>query len=697
MGGMGLRKASARDRACALRGRPLLCAALLLPALLALSPAPLAAAEGLTPLREIGAGSLEALKDLSSGSLEAAKGAASESRDAVGSIAAQPLETVKEITAGSLEAVRGIASGSLETVRDIAGGTLRSVRDALSLTPEEPLAVVVEGISGEALRNVREAVALPEGLLQDGKVDRQWLDRFHGQLAQRVRAAMEPYGHYRSRIVSVLEEKDEERFVLRLVVEPGEPVRLKAVEVSLQGEGAQEPALGRLAAAFPLAPGQVLVQPRYEEAKGELLAQAQELGYLDADFLLHEIRISRDLAEARIGLILETGRKYAFGRARIEGAPGYPEPFLRRYLSFAPGEPFSQARLGETQLNLMNSERFREVNVVPEREGNGGTEVPVLVQLAPGPSRSLRQGIGYGTDTGGRFSLRYRDLNVLDRGHEFQSNLYLSERLQGLSAGYILPDAVDIRSSTALQANLQRLEVSAYTSRILALEVDRNRSLGRNQLATAYFKLQWEGYTVGSQESSARLVVPGLRYSGNFYDNATRPTRGFRCAFDLRGTHQVLGADLGLLQVLAEGSHILPLPWRLSLSTRLRGGLSLLGDPLSDLPPSLRFFAGGDQSVRGYAYQSLGPRDALGQVAGGKHLVSGSVELEKALFEDWGVSLFYDAGNAFDSFRDVRLAQGAGVGLHYYTQVGALNLSLARQIGEEAPGFRIHFTVGFEL
>jgi translocation and assembly module TamA len=154
---------------------------------------------------------------------------------------------------------------------------------------------------------------------------------------------------------------------------------------------------------------------------------------------------------------------------------------------------------------------------------------------------------------------------------------------------------------------------------------------------------------------------------------------------------------LGLLQIISQGSHILPLPWRLSLHSRVKAGVTLLSDPLSDLPPSLRFFAGGDQSVRGYTYQSLGPVDANGQVEGGKHLFEGSVELERALSQDWGVSLFYDAGNAFNSFDKIHLAQSTGVGLHYYTPVGALNLSLARQVGVEDPGLRITFTVGFEL
>jgi len=149
-----------------------------------------------------------------------------------------------------------------------------------------------------------------------------------------------------------------------------------------------------------------------------------------------------------------------------------------------------------------------------------------------------------------------------------------------------------------------------------------------------------------------------------------------------------------LLQIISEGGFILPLPWRFFLQTRGKAGISLLRDPLSDLPPSLRFFAGGDQSVRGYAYQSLGPVDASGQVIGGKNLLFGSLEAERRIGEDWGASVFYDTGNAFDSFSNLRMAQGAGVGVHYYTRVGALNFSLARQLKIDDPGIRIHFTVG---
>ena len=568
---------------------------------------------------------------------------------------------------------------------------------AFPLLAAEPVTIVVEGLEGEVLKNVREALVLPSGLVREGTVDRLWLERFGKQANETVRTAMEPFGYYDARIIITTEEGGPGVYRLRVKVEPGEPVRVAEVALVLNGPGAQEGLLQELAAAFPLKKGGVLLQQKYEEAKGALIVRAQEMGYLDADFTVHEIRIARETSNARIRLDLETGSRYFFNGARIEGAAGYPDQFVRRYLAFKPGEAFSYARLGETQLNFTNSERFREVNVTPEKSESRDFQVPVLVQLKPAPSKSLRQGIGYGTDTGGRFNVRYRDLNVLERGHEFYSNLYISERLQGIAAGYILPDAVDIRSSTVLQLNLQQEDVTTYTSRLIALELDRNQSFGKRELGTAYIRLQREEYTIGAQDSSARLVLPGLRLSGDHYDNPIRPARGFRYSLDLRGTNQWLGSDTELLQLISVGSFLLPLPWRLSLQTRAKVGITLLSDPLSDLPPSLRFFAGGDQSVRGYSYQSLGPTDAAGQVEGGKHLFTGSVELERALFNDWGVSVFYDAGNAFNSFTGVRLFEGAGVGVHYYTPVGALNLSVARQIGVEDPGFHIHFTVGLEF
>jgi translocation and assembly module TamA len=564
-------------------------------------------------------------------------------------------------------------------------------------TAADPVEIVVDGIEGAALTNVQEALALPAGLVSNGKVDRLWLERFAAKADEKVLTALEPFGYYKASVKVKLDTVGEGDYRLRVDVDPGKPVHVTAVNVGLDGPGAHERSLGKLVAGFPLQKGDVLLQPRYEEAKGEFKSQAQKLGYLDAEFSRHEIRIDRDKTGAVIDLLLETGEQYHFDGTTIEGAPDYPDRSLRRNLTYKSGDLFSYDRLGETQLNFTNSERFKEVVITPEKKEAQGNQVPVLVQLTQAPRRSIRPGAGYGTDTGGRFSLRYRDLNLFHLGHEFNANLYVAERLQGLTLNYIMPSTRDIKSSTTLQLNLQHEDVTTYISRLVSLELDRNYSFGEGKLGTAYLKLQQEEFTVGTQDSSSRLVLPGLRYTEDKYDNLIRPGRGYRFSLEVRGTHQLLGSDTGLLQIIGEGGYIVPLPWRLSLQMKGMAGATLMKDSLTDLPPTLRFFAGGDHSVRGYSYQSLGPRGANGQVVGGNHLLFGSIEVERALFKNWGISLFYDAGNAFNSFTNLHLAQGAGAGLHYYTPVGALNLYVARQLGVSNPSIHIHFTVGFEL
>lgn len=568
---------------------------------------------------------------------------------------------------------------------------------AAPLFAADPVDIEVTGVEGDALKNVEEALALPYGLVQKEKVDRLWLDRFIQQVPEKAGRALEPYGYYHAQVSTKLNQPQKGAYRLLVNIVPGEPVRLTQVDVELKGSGAAEATLRQLVESFPLAKGEVLLQPEYERAKDRLKFRAVELGYLDADFTRHEIRINQGALAARIGLTLQTGERYFFGAVRIEGADDYPQNYLKRFVAFQKGDVYSFAKLAETQLNFSNSERFKEVVITPEKQQAVGAEVPVLVKLTAAPRRILRPGIGYGTDTGARASLQYRDMNLFDKGQDIDLKLYIAERLQGFAALYTRPTPDGIKSSITAQLNLQQEDATIYRSRLAAVELARNRIFNPGELGTTYIKLQQENYTIGSETSDSRLVLPGVRFMKERFDNMLRPTRGYRYSLDLRGAHQYLGSDSALVQFIGIGNVMMPLPARLTLSLRGKTGTSILDDPLADLPPSIRFFAGGDQSVRGYSYQSLGPRNAAGQVIGGKNLLFGSVELERALYDSWGVSLFYDTGNAFNDYSNIQLKQGAGVGVHYYTPVGGLNLSLARPVGTSRGGYRLHFTVGFQL
>jgi translocation and assembly module TamA len=379
------------------------------------------------------------------------------------------------------------------------------------------------------------------------------------------------------------------------------------------------------------------------------------------------------------------------------GAPQFPDRFLGRHVTFKPGEIFSQAQLAQTQLNFMNADRFSAVTIDADKSRAKDHSVPVEVKLVPSPTERLRVGAGYGTDTGVRGGLTYTDVDALSLGHKFDAQLMASEFIQGVAAAYTIPSATDIDSFYALLGNLQNEYQSDYHIQKASLELQRAKRFGIGRVGTFYVQVQKENSEAGDQITNAFLVMPGVRLTGRTYDNLTRPTKGYRYLMEVRGTDQGLGSDTGFIQFMANGDFIVPLPWRLSLLGRGQLGATAQNEGSADLPISVRFFAGGDRSVRGYAYQSLGPKDDKGDVVGGKHLLVGSIELERAIGKDWGIAAFYDAGNAFNTFSQMDLVQAVGLGGRYYTPVGPIRLDIARQIGVSNPGFRVHLTLGIEL
>lgn len=567
---------------------------------------------------------------------------------------------------------------------------------ASAVLAQDPVSFEVKGLEGKPLENVRAALSVPPGLAREGRVDNTWLESLADRWRESARAALEPFGYYEAAVRTELIPTGEGRYRVLVNVTPGEPVRVTDVRVKIEGEGAGEGPLRLLVEDFPLRRGDVLRHEDYERQKGALLSRAQDLGYLEADFPTHEIRVNREERSAEIDLVLSTGPRFFFGETMIRGAPGYPDRFLRRYLAFRAGEPFSYGKLGETQLNYRNSDRFREVAVTSEKEAEEENRIPVLVALTPSAPKRLRPGVGYGTDTGARFTVRYKDVNALHRGHVFEADLYFSEVRQTLGAKYTVPDLGNLKSETSLKAALEQEDTGNYRTRSALAELERLRAFSRGRAASLFLRVLYEDFTAGVTDDDAFVVLPGARYSRRrFRGAAIRPENGYRYALELRGTHQALGSDIGFLQILGSGNALIDLPARFSALFRLDAAYTEKQDPLEKIPVSLRFFAGGDQSVRGYAYQSLGPKDESGEVVGGRNLLVGSVEIERAIGKSWGAAVFYDAGNAFNSPSGIRLFQGAGIGVRYYTPVGPFRLDLARQIDVPDPSFRIHLGLGF--
>jgi translocation and assembly module TamA len=560
----------------------------------------------------------------------------------------------------------------------------------------ERLNVEIRGVEGDAYKNVIAALALPRGIIKDGVVDRLWLERFRAQAETKTLSALEPFGYYHARVIARIDTPETGIFILRVEVQPGPPVLVEKCDVTIRGAGAQERSLVRAVRDFPLRQGSVLRHDRYESAKSDMHSKAHAIGYLDAAFESHEIRVNRHALTADITLVLDTGSRYRFGETALIGAAAYPEAYMRRFIAYADGEYFSQIMLNRTQKNFLDSDRFSSVLITPHTQDARKHRVPVDIRLAPKPKRTMKTGVGYGTDTGPRISPRFRDQNVFCKAHEFTTEGVIAQKRQTLIAAYTVPSAAHMNNYTVLRLGFEHEDIKRYESQTVFTEVERVKDLGRTRLGSAYIRCAFEDFTVGRQDRSTWLIYPGLRFSKRGYSDAVRLRSGYFYQIEVRGTHQALGSETGLLQMLFSGSRLFSLGKKHTIMCRTQGGTTLQDDSFKDIPATMRFFAGGDTHIRGYRYKSLGPKDSDGKVIGGKHMLAGSLELERAMGADWAVAAFYDTGNAFNSLNHMKFYGGAGIGVRRYTVVGPIKVDIARQINVRDPSFRLHVTAGYQ-
>jgi len=560
-----------------------------------------------------------------------------------------------------------------------------------------PVTILVQGVDGAAKANVEAAVTLPPGIVRDGLVQQRWLQRFVGQVPELARHALEPFGYYRSEITAELESSGrQQRLLVRIV--PGKTVKLRRLDIRLEGDGAEDPALQQARATFPLQPGQPLLHRQYEEGKRALEQLAADHGYLDAEFVTHVINVHPEQNYADIELLLATGPQFRFGPVRFTGdEQRFDEEFLRRFLTFHDGEVFSHRELHRSRVNFYGANRFDEVLVIPHLDQAEDHRVPIEIRLVNAPLQRLRPGIGYGTNTGARCSLSYQNSQVGDTPHLYKFDLSLAEKTQFAETSYTIPQAGGVDNDLILTLGYRQEELATYDSTTIYTEAEETYGLGPGKTGSIFVRYFREESDVGGEDNVAHLFMPGLRYYQRSYDDPLNPKRGYQFRGELRGSHDTLLSDVTLGQVLAGAAAMMPLTRHLSLYTRLEGALTLKDDKLSEIPPSLRFFVGGDNSVRGYAYKSRGPRDSFGDVVGGDSLAVGSMELEYGLNEDWGLAVFYDAGSAFNAFHDIDIIQGAGFGIRRYTPIGPIKLDFANRVSESHHGLRIHFSVGFEI
>jgi len=477
-------------------------------------------------------------------------------------------------------------------------------------------------------------------------------------------------------------------------VDPGKRVTVRKRTVTVQGDMQDDERFTALYDALPLVAGAPLHHGQYEEIKTRLRDFATERGYFDFAITRKELRVYPDESLADIRIEAQSGPRYRFGELHLS-EHRLDDDFLRRLAKIREGEPYDARSLIETSRHLNDAGYFRRVEVRALREARKDGTVPLKIVLEPAARHAWRVGVGYATDTGPRGSLRYENRLLNEHGHRFESELRLSPVESGLTGEYRIPGKNPHRESYSIGVGALHEDTDTAKSDSLRL-IGRQTIKSDPWTQTRFLELLHERSDFGDEEVESTLLMPGLGLTRVQADDMLRTRRGYRANFEIRGAYEGLVSDATFLQLRADIKAIHRFGDGGRIVARADAGTTV-GDGASQLPASIRFFAGGDNSVRGYAYESLGPENESGDVVGGRHLLTAGVDYEHPVFgEDWWVAAFADVGNAFDSDR-ASMRAGYGVGVRWYSPVGRLRVDLAFPDDTEEDDWRLHIGLGADL
>jgi translocation and assembly module TamA len=575
---------------------------------------------------------------------------------------------------------------------------LRAQDDAAPIIATETrengvLTVTVEGVDGPLRDNVLAHLELNRfaGQAAPEESRMRWL---HTRAETQIREALQPFGYYEPTIESTLNRIPNGREA-RYRIQPGRPLRIATLDVQILGEGQQDPAFQAVLTRLPLAQGQVLNQLQYEQIKRTLEMLATERGYFDARFTESTIRIDLEAYEATIHLHYDTGPRYRFGAITFNQDFLSPK-LLNRYPRFKPGDPYDANDLLKLQSDLNGSPYFSQIQVNAPPDAATDT-APVNVELEPNKQRKYSAGLGYGTDTGARVKLRAEQRWLNRQGHHAEQELQWSTIKSLVGIKYKIPGADPTTDEYSLTAGYSQQDYNQQDYQLFTLGGGLQQQDGK-WLKNYSLSYQYEQFSVGDQPTaSSLLLIPGLNWTWIDADDRMYPTRGLLFGFELRGASTALLSDLNFVQGVLRLKGVYALNDTSRFIARGDVGATVISEGFDQLPTSLRFFTGGDASVRGYAYNSIGPTDSEGVVIGGKNLLVGSLEYEHRIWDGWSLATFVDSGDTFNGATP-ELKTGVGIGLRWRSPVGPVRIDLASGL-DRPPGdaFRFSFSIGPEL
>nr|CDS56428.1 conserved hypothetical protein; putative outer membrane protein and surface antigen [Serratia symbiotica] len=551
----------------------------------------------------------------------------------------------------------------------------------------------VEGLSGELEKNVRVRLSsiTPEEVGNDG--------HFRARVDEAVRQGLRALGYYQPTIDFTLDDRPGlSRQVLHAKVNPGEPVRIAGDNIMLKGGALTDEDYLTLVKQGRPTLGEILNHGKYDSFKNSLTSLALRKGYFDADMLESQLGVAEDLHRAFWDIDFNSGSRYRFGEVKFEGSQ-IREDYLQNLVPFHQGDYYSSEDLAELNRRLSATNWFNSVVVSPDFKNSKENRVlPLDAWVTPRTRNTIETGVGYSTDVGPRVKGSWKKPWLNDRGHSLESSASVSAPEQQLDLTYKIPLLKNpLEQYYLLQGGFKNVDLNDTKSVTSKVVVSRNWDLSSGWQRAVNLTWRLDHFTQGTVTNTTMLLYPGVSVNRTRSRGGLMPTWGDsqRYSIDVSNTTWGSGVDFALMQ--AQNVWIRTLVDKHRFVVRGQVGWIETND-FNKVPPDLRFFAGGDRSIRGYKYKGISPRDNEGKLIGASKMLTGSLEYQYNVTGKWWGAVFVDSGEAVDDIKQSNVKTGAGIGVRWQSPVGPVKLDIAAPVGDkETHGVQFYIGLGPEL
>jgi len=517
-----------------------------------------------------------------------------------------------------------------------------------------------------------------------------------------IHQALEPFGFYDSKVTKQLSGDATTGWKAKFDVVPGDPAIVREVHVEVSGDGKEQRRVASAVSAFAPKVGERLDHATYEASKSVIDTTLRGAGFLDAKYTRRRVTVKPEENSAVVDLEWESGLRYKFGAVRFAGDAPFTEEFLRDFVPWREDAFFNSEQVLNLQQRLVDADYFELVSVQPEFEEKKDGTVPINVMLKRDERMVYSGEVYYSTDFGAgvRVGAERRWLNR--KGHKADAKVEYSERLQEAGVHYKIPRPGRSDRSYDYGVGYRDETTDVTRSRNFQVAAARSERLGRGYTRTIGLKYLDGDFEIGQDEdnleygSSALLFAEATLSRRRLNDRLT-PRKGYVVELGTRLASEAVASDTDMAQVFGRITWLIPQGDRSRLKLRGEVGAMSVGN-FDALPPELRFYAGGDRSLRGFDYHDIGEVNANGNIVGGEFLAVASAEYEYYFKEDWGAAVFVDAGDAFiDGFS---LNVGAGVGVRWRSPLGPIRIDVGFPVQTDLPtenSWRLHVLLGPDL